>query len=69
MKDDSIPKEKIQGRAYALYLKRGAEDGHALEDWFEAEEELKREEQLKNLSTEGELRQATRSGSRKAAAG
>ena len=27
-------------RAYELYVDRGMEDGHDLEDWFRAEEEL-----------------------------
>ena len=29
--------QKIAERAYRLYLDRGAEDGHALEDWLRAE--------------------------------
>jgi|HubBroStandDraft_1064217.scaffolds.fasta_scaffold337568_1 hypothetical protein len=32
--------EQIEKRAYELYLARGCEDGHALEDWFAAELEL-----------------------------
>jgi|RhiMetdeSRZDD1v2_1073273.scaffolds.fasta_scaffold119031_4 hypothetical protein len=38
-----ITEEEIQIRAYALYLARGGEDGHDLEDWFEAERSLKKE--------------------------
>ena len=32
--------EQIEKRAYELYLERGSEDGHALEDWLAAEREL-----------------------------
>ena len=31
--------EQIEKRAYGLYLERGSEDGHALEDWLAAERE------------------------------
>lgn len=33
-------KERIRVRAYELYLKRGKHDGHALDDWLQAEAEL-----------------------------
>ena len=33
--------EKIQARAYALYVARGCKPGHALEDWIKAETEIK----------------------------
>ena len=32
--------EQIEKRAYGLYLERGSEDGHALEDWLAAEREV-----------------------------
>jgi hypothetical protein len=32
--------ERIRVRAYELYLKRGKRDGHALDDWLQAEAEL-----------------------------
>ena len=32
--------EDIAERAYALYLARGAEHGHDVEDWLQAEREL-----------------------------
>jgi hypothetical protein len=32
--------EAIALRAYELYLERGGEDGHAVEDWLRAEREL-----------------------------
>ena len=34
-------KEQIAARAYELYLQRGGEDGHDLEDWLIAERELR----------------------------
>ena len=34
-------KKQIEARAYELYLKRGCEDGHDIEDWLIAEQELK----------------------------
>jgi len=44
-KSSSLPitEAEIQIRAYALYLARGCEDGHDLEDWLEAEGTLKKE--------------------------
>lgn len=43
--DHAIPRnaptlEKIQGRAYEIYVQRGRIDGFDLADWFQAEEEL-----------------------------
>ncbi len=32
--------EKIRARAYELFEARGREEGHDLEDWFRAEEEI-----------------------------
>jgi predicted small metal-binding protein len=32
--------ERIRARAYELYEQRGRQQGHALEDWFQAETEL-----------------------------
>ena len=32
--------EDIRARAYELYEARGRENGHDLEDWFRAEEEI-----------------------------
>jgi len=37
---DSRTDETTRKRAYELYVERGMEDGHDLEDWFRAEEEL-----------------------------
>jgi hypothetical protein len=35
-----ISQELIERRAYSLYLARGAEDGHDIDDWLQAEREL-----------------------------
>ncbi len=32
--------EKIKERAFALYLERGRQPGHAMEDWIRAEKEI-----------------------------
>ena len=43
MSEPKIPTaEQIEKRAYRLYLDRGSEDGHALEDWLAAEREFNR---------------------------
>ena len=34
--------EKIRFRAYEIYLERGEQPGHNLDDWLQAERELKR---------------------------
>jgi Protein of unknown function (DUF2934) len=41
---------RIRERAYQLYLKRGGQSGHALDDWLEAEAEI--------LRAEAEIRRA-----------
>jgi len=33
--------DEIAGRAFELFQRRGGEPGHALEDWLEAERELR----------------------------
>jgi Protein of unknown function (DUF2934) len=35
-------KRRIRMRAYELYSQRGKIDGHALDDWLQAEEEIVR---------------------------
>ena len=35
--------QDIAQRAYALYIARGSEDGHDIEDWLEAERQLSEE--------------------------
>jgi hypothetical protein len=39
--DPSLDGEIVRVRAYQLYEQRGKEDGHDLEDWLRAEEELR----------------------------
>ena len=34
--------EEIKGRAYEIYLERGKQSGHDLDDWLQAEQELER---------------------------
>ena len=36
----STSEQEIRHRAYEIYLKRGGQPGHALEDWLQAEREL-----------------------------
>jgi Protein of unknown function (DUF2934) len=36
----STREENIRHRAYEIYLERGGEPGHALEDWLQAEREF-----------------------------
>lgn len=38
--DIGSAREDIERRAYQLYLARGGADGYAVEDWFQAEQEL-----------------------------
>jgi len=40
----AVTHEDIAQRAYALYEARGREDGHALDDWLQAERELLEEQ-------------------------
>jgi hypothetical protein len=35
-----LPAKEIERRAYELYLERGGEDGHDVDDWVRAEREL-----------------------------
>jgi hypothetical protein len=36
----AISKDDVAQRAYELFLARGREDGHDVEDWLEAERQL-----------------------------
>jgi Protein of unknown function (DUF2934) len=40
LQPSEISQELIARRAYLLYLARGAEDGHDIDDWLQAEREL-----------------------------
>lgn len=37
---DSLRLEEIRIRAYEIYMEHGAQPGHDLEDWLQAEQEL-----------------------------
>jgi len=37
----STKEQEIAQRAYFIYLARGVNDGHALDDWLQAEQELR----------------------------
>lgn len=37
--------ERIRQRAYELYVQRGNESGSELDDWLQAEEEIRRAEE------------------------
>lgn len=37
---NSLLDDQIRRRAYEIYLERGEQPGHDLEDWFQAEREL-----------------------------
>jgi len=39
-------REEIEKRAYQLFEERGCRDGHALEDWIDAERELAKPESI-----------------------
>jgi hypothetical protein len=42
--EQALPtKQQIEARAHELYLQRGCEDGHDVEDWLKAENELKQQ--------------------------
>ncbi len=43
---DRVLHEEIARRAYELFLERGGTDGHADEDWLQAELEVRREKGL-----------------------
>jgi hypothetical protein len=44
--------EVIAQRAYALYLARGREDGHDVEDWLQAERELREATYVEPMESE-----------------
>jgi len=43
--EDADLQARIAIRAYELYRQRGSQDGYALEDWLQAEREIRRAEQ------------------------
>jgi hypothetical protein len=62
--------EQIEARAYELFLERGGEHGHDMEDWLSAENELtQRREEIESIyaqEKEGPVKvgQAAYAGSR-----
>ncbi len=40
VKSQSVPMQEIRFHAYELYERRGRGDGHALDDWLQAEAEV-----------------------------
>ena len=43
---ETLPlEERIRRRAYELYVERGSESGSELDDWLQAEEEIRRAEE------------------------
>lgn len=34
------PQSRVAQRAFELYMQRGCQEGHAVEDWLEAEREI-----------------------------
>jgi hypothetical protein len=47
----AITKDAIAQRAYELYMARGCEDGHHVEDWLQAERELQETNQMSKHQT------------------
>jgi len=45
IKERLSPEERIRRRAYELYVQRGNESGSELDDWLQAEEEIRRAEE------------------------
>jgi Protein of unknown function (DUF2934) len=48
---EPIPHEEIKVRAYFRYINRGSLDGFAVEDWLEAERELREEAETRDIAT------------------
>jgi hypothetical protein len=44
-------REEIEKRAYQLFEERGCRDGHALEDWIDAERKLAKPETIELSKT------------------
>lgn len=40
-----LPEETIRNRAHDIFERRGREHGHDVEDWLEAERELRKREE------------------------
>jgi hypothetical protein len=49
---DNGMEQSIQQRAYELYLNRGEQPGHEMEDWLQAEREIKERQRPKRAKKE-----------------
>ena len=47
----AVTRDAIAQRAYELYVARGGEDGHHLEDWLQAERELQDASEISKQET------------------
>jgi hypothetical protein len=47
----AVTRDAIAQRAYELYVARGGEDGHHLEDWLQAERELQDANEISKQET------------------
>ncbi|HTZ75224.1 MAG TPA: DUF2934 domain-containing protein [Candidatus Aquilonibacter sp.] len=61
--------EQIQARAYELYLERGGEDGHDVDDWLAAEKELTQQREEMDAMFDREEPEAAKVGYAAAASG
>lgn len=60
--DNTPSNEQIEARAYEIYLERGREDGHAVEDWLAAENELSQRRKEVNALFEQEQPESAKLG-------
>ena len=60
--DNSSSNQKIEARAYEIYLERGREDGHDVEDWLAAEKELSQRREEVNALFEQEQPESAKLG-------
>jgi len=67
--DRNPASEQIEARAYEIYLERGREDGHDVEDWLAAEKELSQRRKEVNALFEQEQPESARLGYAASAAG
>jgi|HubBroStandDraft_6_1064221.scaffolds.fasta_scaffold42406_3 hypothetical protein len=52
LKAKESPATEIERRAYELYLERGGGDGHDVDDWVQAERELRARTEKSQLGTQ-----------------
>jgi hypothetical protein len=61
-------REEVELRAYEIYVERGAQDGHDVEDWIAAEAELSTRLASKAASTSSTVTSAPQGASHRSAA-